>query len=397
MTKALNIAIIGAGIGGLTAGALLARSGHQVTVFDQFDAPLPVGSGLVIQPVGQAVLAEIGALVPARHHGRPIWRMDGREINSGRQVLKVDYGDHGGPRFGLAIQRPALFDCLYQAAMAAGVTVQTSARITGAGSGILTLADATQTTRFDLVVDSSGASSTLSGLKSKPLPFGALWGTVPWPEAGFDAGELRQRYRRADRMIGIMPSGTRPGDATETATIFWSLPRNGHDDWTSSGLAAWHDEIAGLWPEALPVFQQITDPAQMTFAHYSHGTVRRTTGDRLAVIGDAAHRASPQLGQGANMAMLDAFALGEALKRGPVPEALNHFARARRWHVRIYQAMSYAFTPQYQSHSRALPVLRDRLLFPVSMVPPIPSVLTRLVSGDFVPPLASLTPPDFGA
>ena len=48
-----NIAIVGAGIGGLTAAALLARQGHTITVFDQFNVPRPVGSGLVIQPVGK--------------------------------------------------------------------------------------------------------------------------------------------------------------------------------------------------------------------------------------------------------------------------------------------------------------------------------------------------------
>lgn len=50
--------------------------------------------------------------------------------------------------------------------------------------------------------------------------------------------------------------------------------------------------------------------------------------------------------------------------------------------------MSAAFTPQYQSHSRALPVLRDRLLFPPSQLWPIPGLLTRPVAGDLIPPLA---------
>ena len=52
--------------------------------------------------------------------------------------------------------------------------------------------------------------------------------------------------------------------------------------------------------------------------------------------------------------------------------------------------MSALFTPQYQSDSRWLPVLRDRLLYPLSKVPPVPRILERLVRGDLLPPIRSL-------
>jgi 2-polyprenyl-6-methoxyphenol hydroxylase-like FAD-dependent oxidoreductase len=89
------------------------------------------------------------------------------------------------------------------------------------------------------------------------------------------------------------------------------------------------------------------------------------------------------------MALLDALALARALAAHPVAEALPAYARMRRCHVRLYQWFSAAFTPQYQSDSRALPVLRDRLLFPLSQLPPVPRVLNRPVCGDLIPPLAS--------
>lgn len=134
----------------------------------------------------------------------------------------------------------------------------------------------------------------------------------------------------------------------------------------------------------------------MTMARYAHGTLRRPFDDGMAVIGDAAHKASPQLGQGANMALLDAAALARALDQYPLAEALPAYAMARRWHVRIYQARSWAFTPQYQSDTRVLQNLRDRMLFPVSQIWPAPRILTRLVRGDMIPPMASLTPREAG-
>jgi 2-polyprenyl-6-methoxyphenol hydroxylase-like FAD-dependent oxidoreductase len=90
------------------------------------------------------------------------------------------------------------------------------------------------------------------------------------------------------------------------------------------------------------------------------------------------------------MALLDALALTRALDRHPLDEALRAYAMGRRAHVWIYQAVSAVFTPQYQSDSRWLPVLRDRVLFPMSQVMPISRVLTALVCGTMLPPLGSL-------
>jgi len=60
--------------------------------------------------------------------------------------------------------------------------------------------------------------------------------------------------------------------------------------------------------------------------------------------------------------------------------------------VLAYRMMSAAFTPQYRSGSRALPVLRDHVLAPLSRMWPVPRILTRLVCGDLVPPMPGLTP-----
>lgn len=87
------------------------------------------------------------------------------------------------------------------------------------------------------------------------------------------------------------------------------------------------------------------------------------------------------------MALLDALALSVALL-SDADNPLAVYAAMRRWHVRIYQGMSRAFTPQYQSDSRILPMVRDHLLVPVSRMPPVPRLLSRLVGGDVLPPLA---------
>lgn len=385
----MHIAIVGAGIGGLAAAALLAGAGHAVTVYDQFAEPAPVGAGLIIQPVGLAVLDRLGAGGVVRARGAAIRRLLGREAATGRVVLDVVYGTRGDD--GLGIHRAALFDALHAAALAAGARLLPGHRVVAAAAGILGFGDGGNAGPFDLVVDASGARSAISPLRARDLPYGAIWGTVDWPDGcTLAADRLTQRYRRADRMIGVLPVGTLPGGGPRKAAVFWSLPRDGHAAWLRAGVAKWRDEACALWPDFAPFAAQIDQSGQMTMARYAHGTLWRPWGERLAIIGDAAHRASPQLGQGANMALLDAAALAAALARTEGEAALRLYAAARRWHVLAYQAMSWLFTPQYQSDSRVLPVLRDRILYPLSRVPPVPALLSRLVRGDLVPPLGSL-------
>ena len=386
----MKIAIAGAGIGGLAAAALLHDRGHEVCLFDQWEAPRPVGSGLVIQPVGLDVLDEIGIGTLARGGAARIERMLGHEAEHGRPVLDVSYGAQPG----LGIHRATLFEGLMTAVRARGIALTTSAPVTGR-EGRHLLTGAGREGPFDLIVDACGAGSPLSPLRARPLPYGAIWGTVDWPVVTpLSRGQLTQRYRRADRMIGVLPLGPLPGEAGEKAAVFWSLPRDGFEVWQDRGLEPWKAEATELWPEVAPFIEQVDDASRMTMARYTHGTLRRPWGDGIVHIGDAAHRASPQLGQGANMALLDAAALARALDTGHLSDALRAYGLARRWHVRIYQAMSAAFTPQYQSDSRVLPLIRDRALFPLSTLWPVPRVLSHLVGGTMIPPMASLTDRD---
>jgi len=120
----------------------------------------------------------------------------------------------------------------------------------------------------------------------------------------------------------------------------------------------------------------------MVMARYTHHTMKNPITDRLVHIGDSYHAASPQLGQGANMALLDAWALARALTLSTdIEEALNEYATSRRWHIRLYQMMSWMFTPVYQSDSSLLPLFRDLIAAPLSRMPPAPFLLASMVAG----------------
>ena len=389
--KTHKIAIIGCGIGGLASAIYLVRQGHSVEIFDRFETPAPIGSGLVVQPVGQAVLAELGCLDAVLSKAAPIYTMTGTESGTDKTVLHVDYGPKGGGTFGLGIHRGALFDILFRKMQSLPVTLR--------APHIITATELIDDQRwvdtntgerfgpFDLVIDAAGANSPISPIRAKALSFGALWGTVDWVDSSpLPNNYLTQCYRGASKMMGVLPLGTLPNETTPKAAVFWSEPRASLPDWFNGDLDAWKDEAIALWPEYEPFISQITDHNQMTPATYSHGTLPKPYGEQLAIIGDAAHQASPQLGQGANMALLDAKALCDALKTHDINIAVKRYARRRFVHVRLYQIFSAVFTPFYQSGSRILPPLRNHLLNPFSRIWPIRAMLTRLVCGVLIKP-----------
>lgn len=193
-------------------------------MFDQFKPPKPVGSGLVIQPVGQRVLAKVDAL----ERGNRVTHMFGLHAQNGKRVLDVIY-DLVGPNVdGLAIHRAALFDALWQAMQTRnGITHVTAADVTSVRQNTDSIEVFTTTHDvhgpFDLCIDSAGAASPLSPIKAKPLGYGAIWGTVDWPETDIPKHHLIQRYVKASQIIGAQLIGHIPEQSGFKAAVVWSL------------------------------------------------------------------------------------------------------------------------------------------------------------------------------
>lgn len=382
----LHVAIVGYGTAGQAAAALLAGDGHRVEVFERAPELGPVGAGFLLQPTGLQVLWEMGLLPQALAHGRRIHRLFG-QTPCGRTVMDMRYAPLDRRLFGLGMQRGALFSLLAQAWEGFG-GVHCGTRIVQISQDTRKVRDDTGRWHgpFDLVIAADGSASALraatGGVRiDTPYPWGALWCLLPqgdwaWPD------ELRQRYVAARKMIGMLPVGTRPGEDTPRVSFFWSLPAEGFARWEYAGLQAWREEVIALWPALEAPLQQVQASTQLARAGYRDAVMRHWHRDRLVLLGDAAHAMSPQLGQGVNMALLDAMALRDALRaEREVPTALARYQRERSAHVAIYHFWSRWLTPLFQSERDTAARLRDVAFLPMGRLPGGRGHMLRVLSG----------------
>ncbi len=397
--RLLDIGVAGAGPAGLAVALFLSRAGHRVEILERFETPAPVGSGLLMQPTGLTVLAALRLFDTIHALGNRIDRLHGADAVSGRTVLDVRYDAAPGGRYGLAVQRAALFNTLHDAAVADGITIRTGVNLASTEQRgdrvVLKNVGREEVGDFDLVIDASGARSMLaagsaSSRAVRDLTYGAFWATLDGAGAVYDRGALSQRYDKAKVMIGLLPAGRATLGEPDQVAFFWSLKVADVEAVKAAGLDRWKSIIRDYWPDCAPFLDQINDWDRLTLARYAHRTALPPYAGQLVFIGDSAHSASPQLGQGANMALLDAAALSHALARSDdISSALAAYGQARRNHVRLFQLLSLAFTPFYQSDSSAIAWVRDRLVSTIAKVPPMPGLLAAIVAGTLIDPFTS--------
>jgi 2-polyprenyl-6-methoxyphenol hydroxylase-like FAD-dependent oxidoreductase len=387
MVKSLDIAVIGAGVGGLAVATLLSRAGHRAVVYERFAASRPIGSGLMLQPTGLAALERLGLRGAVEALGARIGKLHGLNPR-GRVVFDLSYADLDPAFYAVGVHRAALHGVLWEAFARSGAAIETGRpidEVTKTADGRMRLADdkGRATPAFDLVLDASGARSALrryvTKAKARQFAYGAVWASIP--DVGVAPGMLAQRYVAARIMIGYLPVGRMAAGGPPLAALFWSLKPADYSAWRGH-FGDWREDLARMWPALAPVAAAFEGPDQFTLAAYIHFTASRPYKGPFALIGDAAHATSPQLGQGANSALLDAVALADALERtDDIAAALAAYARFRRRHVRFYQIASAVMTPFFQSDSTSLALARDLAFNRLKIIPYLHREMLRTLAG----------------
>lgn len=298
-----RIAVIGAGIGGLTAALAFAKSGAEVAVYEQAPALTEVGAGLQISPNGARVLHALGlqdALATAGVTAQAVCPMD---AVTGRPVARFDLRAQTPPyRF---YHRAHLLAVLAQACTDAGVTIHVDAQAKDLTSDGRFMVNGAQIAP-DLTVGADGLHSQVRPMLNGPQkPF--FTGQVAWRAVvqGVKQPPEARIWMAPGRHLVTYP--LRDGRLNLVAV-------QERSDWAEEG---WHhaDTPANLQA----AFTDASDALQDILMHVRDvrlwGLFRHSVAEAwhqdgaLAILGDAAHPTLPFLAQGANLAIEDAFAL----------------------------------------------------------------------------------------
>ncbi|MEV5577287.1 FAD-dependent oxidoreductase [Streptomyces parvus] len=313
--------VVGAGIGGLATAIGLRRAGWSVTVLERRTELERYGAAFGIHPTAQSALDRLGVGDALREHAVPyrdahIRTPDGTSI--ARLPLERIERTAGRPE--LLISRPYLLDALLAGLDAFGdVPVKLGERVTD----VEALAAGQ-----DLVIGADGIRSAVRtarfGDRSGPREVG----TVAWIGIADIESPVHGETWGSGRFFGLTP--VEPGRTNWYATA----PEATTADELRGLFAGWHDPI--------PHILDATDPAawiRYEMRHLYPALPSFVSADasagHVALVGDAAHAMTPNLGQGACTAILDADALTRALAEAPpgpagVAGALRAYDRERR-------------------------------------------------------------------
>lgn len=390
----LRIAIVGSGTAGPSAAIFLARAGHDITLFERAPQKLPVGAGFLLQPTGLSVLHQLGLVETLLPHIAPISKLYCR-TRSGRVLLHLPYAELGAGLYGAGTHRATLLDLLLNASQQAGAKILWDVnmeRLTRDATQRPSLHDSHGITHgpFDLVLICDGAHSTLrsqSGVPSRVsrYPWGALW-FIGKRTPDFDPRVLWQCVGSTRELTGFLPTGTHD----DLLSLFWSIRLDHIERWRETPLDEWKRKILALAPQAESFLAQIESHSQVATAVYHDVRMKQWHGDRVVILGDAAHALSPQLGQGVNLALMDATALANSLAHHALPQALAHYSATRRQHLRFYQFATRWTTPFFQSDLLPLGWLRDMAFPIIQRIPPLRRQMTATMAGGKTGPFSSL-------
>jgi len=371
----LNIAIVGAGPAGLICALQLAQQDHSVTIYEKKTNLDTQGSGLLVQTIGLEVLELLNIRQEIELLGRKISHIQGTAFPSGRKIVDVDYTLLGGTDYAIGIDRNALWSVLFEKIHAVNIRFIKSATVIGLSYQVngkvvprIKEESITESSVYDLIVDASGALSSLhehafySG-QSQVLQYGALWCSATLTaQSRYNSNVMTLYSDKRNVGIGVLPTGSTCKSTEEFATLFFNINLNDFPAWDDDQFQKWKDQSLYKWSALSHLIDQITTRDQVYLAKFIQHTLAYPFGDRIVFIGDSAHASSPLLGQGISHAMIDAITLPWALtQESDIQAALKLYHKKRKFHVQTYQMLAKVFTPFYQSDNRFAIAARDAL------------------------------------
>jgi salicylate hydroxylase len=342
MTDKLQIAIVGGGVGGLTAALALRARGLSVTVFEQAATPRELGAGVSIHPNAVRLLKRIGLQdwlenISTRSVGLSLRTSRGESVATPRASADNET---------YQVHRVELLDMLNDAQADAVVRYDhhcIGVRETADGVW-LSFANGV-TARADVVIGADGIHSVVQraiGLATHPTSEGimAYRGLVPSERLSW-AKDLRglNMWMGSGRSFICFPVSQ---GRVINIVAFVPSDLDSEESWSAPGdVKALAAEYAG-WD--VPVREAIGALDQtFRWGIYDRAPLPYWSTARVTLLGDAAHPMVPHFGQGAGQAIEDGFALAILLEDATpadVPARLKAYERLRLGHTSRVQAAS---------------------------------------------------------
>ncbi|MGF6832068.1 FAD-dependent urate hydroxylase [Paenarthrobacter sp. TE4293] len=341
----LNCLVVGAGIAGLASGIALHKAGHRPVIFEAYGAPSDgIGGFLTVAVNGFDALGTLGLRAPAVRLGFSTPLMSMYLGSNGKHLIDFDYG--GSLPDGTTARtmtRSDLYSMLREEAGRRGIPVAYGKQLTTVEErpdGVRAVFQDRTTAEGDLVVGADGLHSRVRPLidPASPAPRNIpLLNTGGIVKAGvLSPGLLDVETRRMKMVFGKRCFYCYMQDPD--GRVWWfanPLQRSSEDPATldSGARKAWLLRLVAGDRTPMAAIINATEDIIRPYTTSDFPSIPRWHRDRLVLVGDAAHAASPSSGQGASMAIEDAVALGRSvrdLRPGSLPEALERYEHERR-------------------------------------------------------------------
>jgi 2-polyprenyl-6-methoxyphenol hydroxylase-like FAD-dependent oxidoreductase len=326
----ISTLVVGGGIGGLSLARELTRRGLPVTVLEKAPRIVPVGAGIIMNPNAMRVLEDNGLAQALR---TDCWPYLLRETcdRRGRTLALRDYRPlyaAGKLAAGALVHRAHLLDVLYGGVPKAVVHFSSSVKkISLLPEKAQVTTESGEVFEADLLVGADGIHSPVRRQlfgEVAPLYMGyRSHRMVVDNNAGVEHfTELLGRGQR----IGLVPIA--PG-----RIYIWTTFNSPRDNAPALGSA---DEFRALFaqftdPRIVRLFSQLRSPEEIITTEVEELRQERWTEGRAVLLGDAVHAMTPNIGQGAGMAMEDAAVLAEEIaSSSDIQISLGNYVRRRK-------------------------------------------------------------------
>ena len=344
MTRYLDgpVAIIGGGIGGLTAALSLQHFGVRVRVFEQARALREIGAGVTVTPNAMSVLEFLGIGPALAEQAGETPRYFVRSAADGRELERGPDPDSFVPEFGAAYcnlhrgdLHVALTDAVTNNDPDAIVLGHRFDRLEQDGGKVVARFVNGATVEAPALIGADGGASAVRD---------AVFGGQHASYTGHVALRALVPFTRVPRAIAADPYALYVGAGR--SLIHYPLRRRTTMNLLGNAQASqWQDEgwsIPATVEEFLGLFDDFPEPVRELIAAvpgqalFKWGLRDREplpvwTRGRVTMLGDAAHPMTPYLGQGACMAIEDGMILGRAVAASDsLAEAFARYEAARR-------------------------------------------------------------------